>query len=336
MNKMKEPIKIKSVDIKNRLVMPPMATSKTKDGTVNQALLDYYDEKSKGGYIGLIITEHNYVSHQGIANPGQMSISQDSDVEGLAKIVSVIHENGSKVIAQINHAGSSASRKVTGMETISASAILNNGLTGRNGEMPTAMSKEQIDAVVADFVSAARRAREAGYDGVEIHSAHGYLLNQFYSPLTNKREDEYGFATMENRLRIHKEIIQGIRAEVGNDYLIALRLGGCDYSEGGSTIEDSVQAAKLIESYGIDLLDVSGGMNGYMIPGRKEPGYFSDMTEQIKKSVSIPVLLTGGICDLESAEELLENQKADLIGVGRAIMKDSLWAKNAMNPDSAL
>lgn len=330
MNKMNEPIKIKTIEIKNRLVMPPMATSKTKDGAVNQALLDYYSEKSKGGYIGLIITEHSYVNRQGIANPGQVSISRDKDVEGLAKLVSVIHENGSKVIAQINHAGSAASSNVTGMDTISASAVLNNGLTGKTGELPVAMSKEQIDAVVADFVLASKRVKEAGYDGVEIHSAHGYLLNQFYSPLTNKREDEYGFATIENRLRLHKNIIDGIRAEVGNDYLVALRLGGCDYTEGGSTIEDSVEAAKLLASYGIDLLDVSGGMNGYVIPGKKEPGYFSDMTKEIKKAVSIPVILTGGITEIEQANMLIENGDADLIGVGRAILKDSLWAMKAM------
>lgn len=330
MNKMKDPIKINQIVLKNRLVMPPMATSKSEDGVVNQAILDYYNEKSRGGYIGLIITEHNYVNHQGIANPGQTSISRDSDIDGLRRLVQVIHGNGSKVFAQINHAGSAASKRVTGMDTISASAVLNQGMTGRNGEVPVAMSKDQIKAVVEDFVLAAGRAKTAGYDGVEIHAAHGYLLNQFYSPLTNKREDEYGIATMENRLRFHKEIIQGIRAEVGKEFLIALRLGGCDYKEGGSTINDSVEAARLLESYGVDLLDISGGMNGYFIPGKSEPGYFSDMTEQIKRVVSIPVILTGGIRDLASAEDLLEKGKADLIGVGRAILKDSLWTKNSI------
>lgn len=165
---------------------------------------------------------------------------------------------------------------------------------------------------------------------MEIHSAHGYLLNQFYSPLTNKREDEYGISSMENRLRLHKEIIQSVRAEVGEDYLVALRLGGCDYMEGGSTIEDSVKAARLLESYGIDLLDISGGLNGYVIPKRKESGYFSDMTGQIKREVSIPVILTGGITDIDHADRLIENGRADLIGIGRAILKDSLWAMKAM------
>lgn len=327
---MKDPITINHLSLKNRLVMPPMATSQTEDGTVNEKLLDYYGEKSAGGYIGLVITEHSYVNPQGRANPGQMSIACDSNIDGLKRLVQVIHQNGTKVLAQINHAGSAASRKVTGMETISASAVLHEGMLGRNGELPQEMTKGQIEQTIKDFAAAARRAREAGYDGVEIHAAHGYLLNQFYSPLTNKREDEYGAAAMGGRLRIHKEIIQAVRAEVGEDYLLAVRLGGCDYTEGGSTIEDSVEASVLLESYGIDLLDISGGMNGYIIPGNKEPGYFSDMSERIKEEVTVPVILTGGVRDWGSAENLLKEGKADLIGVGRAILKDSLWPEKMM------
>ena len=330
MSYMQKPLQIKQVELKNRLVMPPMATSSTTDGTVNQKLLDYYQEKSTGGYIGLIITEHSYVHPQGIANPGQVSIARDSDIEGLKKLVQTIHRNDTKVIAQINHAGSSASSKVTGMAAVSASAVRSPAPSGRNGELPQALTKAQIAQVVKDFAAAARRAKAAGFDGVEIHSAHGYLLDQFYSPLTNKRDDDYSVRTMEGRLRLHREIIETIRAEVGQDYLVALRLGGCDYKEGGSTIDDSVEACILLESYGVDLLDISGGMNGYTIPGRQEPGYFSDMTERIKEKVTVPVILTGGITDLESAEGLLAAGKADLIGVGRAILKDSLWAKKAM------
>ena len=307
-----------------------MATSSTKDGTVNQKLLDYYAEKSAGGYLGLFITEHSYVNQQGIAHSGQISVSHDSDIDGLKKLVNVIHQNGTKVFAQINHAGSATSQKVTGMKTVGASAVLNEGLTGKNGELPEEMTTEQINQVVNDFAESARRVKEAGFDGVEIHSAHGYLLNQFYSPLTNKRKDEYSAYTIEARIKIHKEIIHAIRDKVGKDYIIGLRLGGCDYREGGSTIEDSVKAAVLLESYGVDMLDISGGMNGYLLPGRKEPGYFSGMAEKIREKVSIPVLLAGGITDLQSAEYLLQAGKADLIGVGRAILKDSLWARNMM------
>ncbi|BBF42579.1 2,4-dienoyl-CoA reductase [NADPH] [Lachnospiraceae bacterium KM106-2] len=320
-------IEVNGVEFKNRLVMPPMATSKTVDGVVTQELLDYYDEKSKGGYFALIISEHSYVNHQGKADAGQVSASRDSDVEGLRKIVDVIHKNGSKVIAQINHAGAAAPYSVTGMPCISASAVSNVGLLKRNDAVPEEMTQEQIDQIISDFAMAARRVKEAGFDGVEIHSAHGYLLNQFYSPLVNKRNDAYTGSTLEGRLRIHHEIIDAVRKEVGEDYIVALRLGGCDYMEGGSTIQDSVEASKLFEEWGVNLLDISGGMGGFILPGHNEPGYFSEMTEAIKKQVSIPVILTGGITDIKDADRLLENNKADLIGVGRAVFKDSKWAE---------
>lgn len=331
MNILNTPISVKKIEMKNRLVMPPMATAKADDeGKVTEQICEYYKEKSHGGYIGLIITEHSYVSLEGKASRGQLSIADDSVIDGLQKLTSIIHDNGSKVFAQISHAGSAASTKITGMEVISASAVINEGMVGRSRELPQEMTKEQIKKTIKDFADASRRVKEAGYDGVEIHSAHGYLLNQFYSPLTNKRNDEYGSSTMESRLRIHKEIIQAVRAEVGEDFPIALRLGGCDYTDGGSTITDSVEAAILLEAYGIDLLDISGGLNGYIIPGQTEAGYFSDMSEKIKAKVSIPVILTGGIVSGDAAENLLQQKKADFIGVGRAILKNSSWAKDVI------
>ena len=199
-----------------------------------------------------------------------------------------------------------------------------------NIEIPEELSKEQIQYIVKRFADAARRVKLAGFDGVEIHSAHAYLLNQFYSPITNHRTDEYTGTTLEGRLRIHKEVIEAVRSEVGEDFPIALRLGGCDYMAGGSTIKDSIKASQMLESYGVDILDITGGINRYMIPWNKEPGYFSDMTEHIMEKVSIPVILTGGITNAMDAEKLLQLNKADLIGVGRAILKDDSWAKNAM------
>ncbi len=330
MKGLKESLKIKNLELKNRLVMPPMATSSTPDGYVNQKLLDYYGEKSQGGYIGLIITEHSYVNRQGMAGPGQLSCSRDSDIEGLSRLAQTIHRNGTKAIAQISHAGSAASMKMTGMKTISASAVLNEGATSRNGELPDAMSLAQIDKVIEDFVLAAVRVKKAGFDGVEIHSAHGYLLNQFYSPLTNKRTDEYTGSTLEGRLRLHSQIIKAVREEAGEDYIIALRLGGSDYIQGGTTIEDSEKAAILLEKYGVDILDISGGMNGYTIAGNHDEGYFSEMSARIKRKVAIPVILTGGIRNAETAERLLKEEKADLIGVGRTLLRDPDWARRAM------
>lgn len=326
---LKRSLTIKSITLTNRIVMPPMTTSKSENGKITKELIDYYDEKSKGGNIGLIITEHLYVSKDGIAGHGQISISDDTDIEGLKKIASVIHKNGSKVIAQISHAGSSASIDITKCESISASAIVNVGLTGKIGQIPREMSQDDIQRVVKDFADASKRAKEAGFDGIEIHSAHAYLLDQFYSPLGNKRTDEYG-KTLDGRIKIHLEIIKAIRKTVGEDFIIALRLGACDYMDGGSTIEDGVYVSKEFEKAGVDLLDISGGFNGYLRKDTKEPGWFGDASSAIKKEVSIPVILTGGVTNAKEAELLLQEEKADLIGVGRAILKDSNWSEKAV------
>ena len=326
MNLLFSKFKSKNLCFKNRLVMPPMATSKCPDGKINQSLLDYYDEKSKGGYIGLIITEHSYVSPEGKASSAQVSIASDDAIEGFKKLCDVIHQNGSKIFAQISHAGMMAKEETTGFKAIAPSSIENPKRTEL--PIPEEMTKKQIELIKQNFIQAAVRVKKAGCDGVEIHSAHGYLLNQFYSPLSNYRTDEYG-GTLENRIRLHLEIIEGIRKELGPDYPIALRLGACDYTDHGSTIDDAVKAAKLFEKTGVDLLDISGGFNGYIIPNVNHEGYFSNVTETIKQAVNIPVICTGGILDPEIAETLLKDNKADLIGVGRAILKDSLWPKTA-------
>lgn len=322
-------IEINDLKLSNRLAMPPMASGKpSEDGTVCDKLCDYYHERAIGGYIGLIITEHCYISMEGKAHAGQMSIANDSDIDGLKKLTSAIKIDGTKAFAQISHAGSAAEEKVTGFKPVGASSVYRPGKNAENSVLPEELSHEHIAKICEEFAKAALRAKKAGYDGVEIHSAHGYLLNQFYSPITNKRTDEYG-GSLENRIRFHLEIIDAVRKAVGNDYPVAIRLGGCDYMEGGSSIEDSVKASILFEKAGIDMLDISGGMNGYMVKGRKEAGYFSDMTKAIKAAVSVPVLLTGGVTKPEEAEELLKDGAADIIAVGRAMLKDARWAEKA-------
>ena len=312
--------------LNNRLVMPPMATSKAEpDGKLSKDILDYYDEKSQGGYISLIIIEHSFITQEGKASERQLSIADDSVVEDLKKLTNIIHKNGSKAVMQINHAGSAASKDVTGYEPVGPSSIAN----ARNGNIPRELNKKEINGIIKNFVDAALRVKEAGFDGVEIHSAHGYLLNQFFSPLSNKRTDEYG-GDLLGRIKIHLEIIKAVRYAVGDDFPILLRLGACDYMEGGSTIEDSKIATLEFEKAGIDVLDISGGFCGFAVSGLTSQGYFSPLTEAIKEVVSIPVILTGGITEADAAEKLLSEGKADLIGVGRAIYKDSSWVEKAV------
>jgi len=310
----------------NRLVMPPMATAKAgPDGKVSQELLDYYAEKSAGGYIALIIIEHSYIMLAGKASTRQLSAADDSVLEGLKELAGVIHRNGSKAVMQINHAGSATSAEITGSTPVSASPIPHP----RAKNMPRELSQQEIEDIILAFQNAARRTKEAGFDGVEIHAAHGYLLNQFLSPLTNQRTDNYG-GSVHNRMRIHLEVIAAVREAVGADFPILLRLGASDFREGGVSIEDSQAAAQAFAKAGINVMDISGGFSGYMVPDLSGQGYFASLTEAIKKVVSIPVILTGGITDARAAEQLLAEKKADLIGVGRAILSDSRWAEQAI------
>lgn len=324
-----EPIRIGSMTVKNRLVMPPMATAKSSpEGQVSEDMLNYYSEYA-AGKIGLIIVEHAFVSKRGKASDLQLSVSEDTDVAGLSKLAAVIKRHGTRAMMQISHAGSATRESITGGRRLVAPTSMHHpGKRMPTGEPPHELTVEELKMLVDAFVRAASRVRSAGFDGVEIHSAHGYLLNQFYSPLTNHRTDSYG-GSLENRLRVHCEIIRGIRSALG-DFPIAVRLGGCDYREGGNTIRDAVEAAKILEKEGVDLLDVSGGIGGYLIPGNSEPGWFRDMTVEIVKAVDIPVMLTGGILDAAQAESLLEAKAADLIGVGRAMFEDSTWPDRQM------
>lgn len=314
---------IRNLTIKNRLEMPSMATRSCENGFVTEKTLDFYKEKTACGGVGLVMTEHHYISVEGMADPNQVSIAEDDKIEGLSKEAAVIHQNGSKVIVQISHAGSRSSEKFTGLRPISASGIVHPGRT--DDEVAVEMTKEEIDRIVKAFTDAAVRAKKAGFDGVEIHSAHSYLLNQFMSPLSNFRTDEYG-GSLENRYRIHVEVTKSIREAVGDDFVIAIRFGGCDFKEGGNTVEDAVEAAKILSEAGIDLFDCSGGMGGYTNPEDKTEGYYREYTKKIREATGKPVVLTGGIVSPEEAKRHIAEGYADMVGVGRAILKDSNWS----------
>lgn len=322
------PLETGKLPLHNRLVMPPMATSKADpDGSVSRALLDYYDEKSRGGAIGLVIIEHNYISPQGQNRAGQPSVASDAMIDGLSRLAAVIHANGCKTALQINHVGGAPGESIPGVERVAPSDL---PLPFRpEGPSARALTLDEIADIPVQFAAAARRTKAAGFDAVEIHSAHGYLLNQFFSPLTNHRTDEYG-GDVHGRIKLHLEVIAAVREAVGDEYPVLLRLGAADYLEGGSRIEDSVVAAAAFEKAGVDMLDITGGLAGFMRPDHTEPGYFAELAEPIGEVVSIPVILTGGVTEPEQAEALLAAGKADLIGVGRAILKDSDWARRAI------
>lgn len=307
-------IKIGKYESNTRILFPAMLMHKSVNGQLNDEILNHYKKVASHKEVGIIVIEYGYTSIVGKANPYQLSLAEDYDKKGYSTLVKEIKKINPNVllIAQICHAGYSTSRGTTGFDTIAPSPI----------NEAKEMTKEDINNVEMEFIESTKRVFDLGFDGVEIHSAHGYLLNEFYSPLTNKRTDEYG-GNLNNRIRIHLEIIDSIRKLYPNK-ILSIRFGGSDYKEGGSTILDACLASKMFEEHGVDLIDTSGGIFGYQLRGVVEPGWFSGMTEEIKKNVSIPVVLTGGITTTLEAEEFLEMKKCDIVGIGRAIFKVTL------------
>lgn len=301
------PLKIKDITLSNRIVMPPMARELSDEGEVSDELIDYYHKRAEG--TGLIIVEHEYVSPDGIASPNQLSMADDSVIESFKELTDSIHSQDSFAIAQINHAG---------FESISPKRSNLN-----------IMSIDEIEHIKESFVNAAIRTQRAGFDGVEIHAAHGYLLSQFYSPYTNKRTDKYG-GDLVNRTRLHNEIIREVRENVGEEYIIAIRFGAYDYLEEGSKLEDIPVAVKSFVESGADIIDISGGLCRYANPNSKEPGYFKELSKIAKDSVDVPVILTGGVKKAKDAENLLNEGYCDLIGIGRALLMDAEWSKKAL------
>ena len=318
----KDKLECKNIDFKNRLIMPPMAIAKAEaDGYVTEQILEYYSEKTKNGGFSAVIVEHNYVDAQGKAHNGQMSVAEDGAIAGLKKLAQVIKKNGSKAILQISHGGSMCKSQVTGQEVVAPSPVISP--TGRNDQLPKELTVEEIKSIKEKFVKAADRAKEAGFDGVELHSAHGYLLDQFLSPLSNKRQDEYG-GNILNRIKIHLEIIKAIKEQLGSNYPLFIRIGAGDFMDGGLEIEDTIMAAKEFEKAGVDVIDISGGMCFYTIED-KSPGYFQSITKPVFDNVSIPVILTGGIKTGDDVKNILKKNTCDLVGVGRAVLNNSNW-----------
>ena len=318
-----DPLKIGTEETSTRLVLPPMASHTSQQGEVNGKTVAHYLKFAANPALGMLFTEHSYITPGGKAHPSQLSFASDEMVPAQQRLTEAIHKAhpGLLVFAQLSHAGAHTRESVTGEPLVSASAVTLMEEQARELTVP------EIHQLVESFARAAVRVKKAGYDGVEIHAAHGYLLNQFLSPLTNHRTDGYGPQLITNRTRFLREVIQAVRNAVGEAFPIAVRLGGCDYLPGGSTVEDGAAAAALVEEAGADLVDVSGGMCIFTRPGHTEPGWFSDLSQAVEKAVSVPVILTGGIQTPDQAEALLKAGKADLIGVGRAMLRNPRWGQ---------
>jgi 2,4-dienoyl-CoA reductase-like NADH-dependent reductase (Old Yellow Enzyme family) len=312
-----DPISVRGLKLKNRLVMPPMGTDLSNpSGFVTEKHLAYYGPRSRE--VGLVIVEHTYVDVSGRYTLTQLGIHNDETIHGLKKLVEVIHGSGAAAAIQINHSGGKCSSSICGCQPVGPSSI-------HYFKEPTrGLEVEEIRKLVKAFGDAALRAVKAGFDAVEIHAAHGWLLNQFASPITNKRTDQYG-GSLRNRFRFPLEVIEEVRRRVGSDYPLLFRLGADDFIPGGLTIEESKAIAPELVKAGVDVLDISGGLCGIYHPTSQNPGFFIPIAEDIKKVVSVPVIGVGGIRNARFADELIKSGRVDLVAVGRALMKEEDW-----------
>jgi 2,4-dienoyl-CoA reductase-like NADH-dependent reductase (Old Yellow Enzyme family) len=289
----------------------------TVKGAVTDRLISFYVRRSAA--LGLLIVEHSYVSAGGKLSPKQLGIYNDELIDGLEKLSARIHAVGTPVVLQITHAGGVANRQVIGAEPAGPSATRN----------ARELKRSEIEALVEEFAVAAERAIKAGFDGVELHGAHGFLLNQFFSPLLNKRGDEYG-GSLENRMRFPLMVVERVRESV-RGRLLLYRLGADDLDPNGTRAEDSATFATKLEQYGVDVIDVSGGLCGSEPKQlRNVKGYFVPQAYEIKRAVKAPVIGVGGITDAEYADKLVRDGKVDLVAVGRALWKDPKWAEKAV------
>ncbi len=320
-DKLFEPITIGGVTIWNRLSTAPMEVLHCdENGMVTDRYLKYVEARAKGGF-GLIINEAHAVL-KGTGGFNRCSgMWMDEQIEGQAKVAKVAHDNGAKIAIQLIHVGRQSEVSVTNRELEAPTAVADPTLY----DVPREMSKEDIDHVVNAFGDAAARVRKAGYDFVEIHGAHGYLLEQFLSPYSNKRTDEYG-GNLYNRARFSLEIIENIRQKAGVDFPIIYRMSMTEFMEDGLTIAETRAFAQMLEKAGVACIHASQGNYAtirYMLPPAAVPHAFTaDMAEEIKKVVSIPVLNVGRYTDPYVAEAALEAGKADMIAFARQSLAD--------------
>ncbi|MFX0073798.1 MAG: NADH:flavin oxidoreductase [Candidatus Hermodarchaeota archaeon] len=340
-----KPKKIGSMEIKNRFVRSATFEGMaTEDGYITDKHIELYKKLAEGG-VGLIITGYSYVKENGKSFHKQTGASKDDFIPGLSKIAKTVHENGvnCNIALQVAHGG----RQSRFLENTIAPSALEEKLTRK---MPREMTKEDINDIVDAFSQAIRRAKQAGFDAVQLHGAHGYLITQFLSPYINKRTDEYG-GSIENRTRFLEEIYNRSVDLVGKDFPIFIKMNGVDFVEGGTTIEESSEVAKRLEKIGYSAIEVSAGIWEVAMLKKKdlgwkptflpesrlfvgkvnEPAYNLKYAREFKKVIDIPVILVGGINSLSLVENILNNESADFVSFARPLVREpdlpSRWLK---------
>ena len=325
-----EPLTVKRTTIRNRIAMTPMGTNYGEaNGEMSNRHMNYYSLRAKGG-VGLIILENANIEYPvGSNGTSQIRIDHDSYMPRYYQLVESLHKDGATVAIQINHAGASASSARTGVETVSSSDVP----TKAGGEIPRPMTKEEILTTVKKYAEAAKRIQAIGFDAIEIHCGHSYLMSQFISPYYNKRTDEFG-GSVENRLRFPRMVLEAVRKEVGPWFPIIVRVSAEERVPGGNTLEDTLEYLEYLDEF-VDMYDVSCGLNPslqYQIDSNFLPdGWRSYMSRAVKDKFGKPVINTGNYRDPKTVEKVLESGDVDIVGMGRGLIAEPNWVKKVQS-----
>ncbi len=328
-----EPYKIGKLELRNRFVRSATwDVTADSDGAVTDSSVAIYKELGWGG-IGLIISGYAFVSSRGQANPGQYGIHNDDMISGLRRMAQAAHQGGAKIAAQIVHAGIS-SPYLSGKGVASLAMSRMKGIKDPHREM----TDEEIEAIISDFAAAAVRGREAGFDAIQLHGAHGYLMSQIQSSLFNRRTDRWG-GSAENRRRFHLEVIQKMRQAVGNDFPLMIKFGVQDDRKRGLSLSEGIETARQMVTEGMDAIEVSAGIGNAAPTLKKEEQehwYFRERTAAVKQAVTVPVIAVGGIRSLEMARNIVDSGDADLISMCRPFIREpdliARWQRGDTDP----
>jgi len=326
MKKLFDKTKINQMELKNRFVRSATWEGLANpDGSCNEKLAELMLELAKG-QVGLIITSHTYVNQTGQAGIKQLGIYSDQLISSYIEMVEKVHREGSKIIMQIAHAGGRAS-----VQLIKSQPFGPSSLEIKDCMMCREMTKAEIFQTIKDFKNAVVRAKKAGFDGIQIHAAHGYLFSQFLSPFFNKRKDNYG-GSIENRARLILEILRAIRTELGKQFAVFIKLNSEDFIEGGFTQSEMIQVSAMLESAGIDAIELSGGtslsLSKYSfsrvgkIDSKEKEVYYRDAARLYKEKITVPLILVGGIRSYEVAKKMVDKERIDYISLCRPLIRE--------------
>jgi 2,4-dienoyl-CoA reductase-like NADH-dependent reductase (Old Yellow Enzyme family) len=325
MSKLFEQTTINGLTLKNRFVCSALWNGMgNADGSCPQKMIDFVAKPAEGG-VGLIVSGAAYVTKEGHAFVGQAGVYSDDLLPSLSSMSQAVHKAGGKIVMQLHHAGVFANPAWAGRTPLGPSALNTD-----KGPMGEAMTIEQIDAAIASFRDGAVRAKKAGFDGVQIHCAHGYLLNQFLSPFFNHRQDEYG-GSIENRARLLIEVVKSVRGAVGKGFPVMVKLNTEDFMPGGFSVDEMVQISQMLERAGVDAIELSGGTILALLTGspnrsfsrvESDGPYYEEAAKRYKAAVGLPLILVGGIRSLQEAERLVDGGSTDYVSIGRPLIRE--------------